>query len=158
MRYNNGTGGADRVPGCGSGAGRMAGARLRTCSPGPAGTSAAPAGPPLRKQSHALGPAAETGRSLRGAGRLPEAAGPWGRTKKHTFDEDLRVSVYDKGRRGDKGDPAIRRQRTTQGPFWLTFRCSGPLCRRLVPHCTLAPSGGKAYSGDRGAPAANRYS
>ena len=70
MRYNNDTGGADRVPGCGSGAGRMAGARLRTGPPGQPGTSAAPAGPPLRKQSHAPGPAAETGRGLRG-GRPP---------------------------------------------------------------------------------------
>ena len=61
MRYNNDTGGADRGPGCGSGAGRMAGARLRTGPPGQPGASAALAGPPLRKQSHAPGPAAENG-------------------------------------------------------------------------------------------------
>ena len=70
MRYNNDTGGAERGPGCGSGAGRMAGARLRTEPPGQPWASAALAGPPLRNQSHAPGPAAETGRGLRG-GRPP---------------------------------------------------------------------------------------
>ena len=70
MRYNNDTGGADRVPGCGSGAGRMAGARLRTGPPGQPGASAAPAEPPCANSRTRRVQPLKTGRGLRG-GRPP---------------------------------------------------------------------------------------
>ena len=122
-----------------------------------AGDLCSPGGAPLRKQSHAPGPAAENGAGPpRGPAACPTPQGPRGRTRKHTFDEVLRHSVCGKRGRGDKGDPAIRREGTTQGPFRLNCLCSGPLCRRLVPHPSPAPSGGGADSGDRRAPAGYR--